>query len=109
MEILARSDDWTPNDSDNLAKFLETDTGKRLIPNLVQHCPALLDKGETNAILIRNGEVRAWNGMIESLFVLAHPPAPTAAPNATEYPALEDDKAWNDGQKLEASKTESAQ
>lgn len=105
MEIIADASAWLSTDAENLARFLETETGKRLIPKLVDSCPALLDKGDINAILIRSGEVRAWSGMIESLLLLAHskagnegPPPPT-----TEYPPLTDDRAWDDGQKLESS------
>lgn len=100
MEILANPSDWTPNDEQNLAAFLETETGKRLIPELTKSFPALMDGGDINAILIRSGEVRAWTKMIEALLLLAHPTPPVSRP-VTEYPALEDDKAWNDGQKLE--------
>jgi hypothetical protein len=100
-EILADSTAWLPNDSENLAHFLDTETGKRLLPQLAGHCPVLLDKGDVNAILIRSGEVRAWTGMIESLLNLAHP-APVVNMNpATEYPELTNDAAWNDGQRIE--------
>lgn len=99
MEILANPSDWTANDSENLARFLETETGRRLVPKLVEHKPSLLDGGEINRILIRSGEVRAFDNMVEALFILAHPAPPVQAP-APEYPALEDDRHWNDGQKL---------
>lgn len=99
MEILARPSDWTQFDAENLARFLETDTGKRLIPKLVENVPTLHEGGETNRILIRCGEVRAFNQMVEALLLLAHPPAPTPPP-VSEYPAPENDAAWNDGQKL---------
>ncbi len=100
MEILAGPNDWTQIDAENLARFLETDTGKRLVPKLVEHKPSLLAGGEINSILIRSGEVRSFDSMIEALFMLAHPPAPVAPPS-TEYPALTDDTAWRDGQRLE--------
>jgi hypothetical protein len=103
MEVLAKETDWLPTDSENLAAFLETATGKRLIPALVQGMPSLLAGGDVNAILIRSGEVKAFQSVVESIVLLAHPPAPLAPPN-TEYPRLEDDKAWNDGQSL-ASET----
>ncbi len=109
MEILANDKDWLPTDAENLAKFLESETGKRLIPKLVEHCPTLLDQGETNAILIRNGEVRAWTGMIESLLTLAHPIGTINTQTITEYPPLTDDKAWNDGQKLEEQESSTTQ
>jgi hypothetical protein len=101
MEILANPSDWTPNDEEQLARFLETPTGKRLVPKLSEGLPSLLEGGEINAILIRSGQVLAWNKMIESLFLLAHPAPSVNRTVSEEYPALENDKAWNDGQQLE--------
>lgn len=100
MEIIARPSDWTQIDAENLAKFLETETGKRLIPKLVENVPTLLDGGDTNRILIRSGEVRSFTQMVESLMNLAHPPPPMPQ-QVSEYPAPENDAAWNDGQKLD--------
>ena len=99
MEVIAAPNDWIATDAENLAKFLETETGKRLIPKLVETRPALHEAGDTNAILIRSGEVRAWDKMVEAIFSLAHP-APPPPPSKSEYPAPEDDSAWSDGKKL---------
>lgn len=104
MEIIANPSDWTQIDAENLARFLETETGKRVIPKLVEHKPELLAAGDTNRILIRNGEVRAYDLMIEALITLAHPPPPPPE-QASEYPPLEDDRHWNDGQKLTENPT----
>lgn len=100
MEILANPSDWTQFDAENLAKFLETETGKRLLPKLVETKPELLASGDINSILIRSGEVRAFDKMLNDMLLLAHPPAPMAQP-VSEYPPLTKDEAWNDGQKLE--------
>ena len=100
MEILANADEWTATDEQRLAEFLETPTGKRLIPSLLKDSPELLKGGEINAILIRSGEVRAYQAMVESILLLAHPPQQTRPVESTNYPALEDDRAWNDGQKI---------
>lgn len=101
MEILAQESDWTPNDEQNWSAFLETATGKRLIPKLTENMPELLSGGEINAVLIRSGEVRAFQKAIETLILLAHPPAPApGSSGSSEYPPLEKDDAWNDGQKL---------
>ena len=109
MEILANVGDWTQTDEESLAAFLETPTGLRLIPTLVKNTPSLLAGGEINAILIRSGEVRAFQSAIETLWVLAHPPESTTTPATTLYPALENDKAWNDGQTLDVPKPENPQ
>ena len=100
MEISANPLDWTTNDEEQLAKFLDTETGKRFIPKLVESAPSLLNRGHVNAILIRSGELRGYQEVVRSILVLAHP-APKAEQNsATEYVPLEDDTKWNDGQKL---------
>lgn len=99
MEILANETDWAANDEQNFAAFLETPTGRRFIPALARTAPSLLEKGHINAILIRSGEVRAFANVIEAIVLLAHPPAPLPQ-QQTQYPALEDDAAWGDGQKL---------
>jgi hypothetical protein len=104
MEIIANDKDWLPTDEAALAAFLETATGRRLIPALMANAPGLLPGGEINAILIRSGEVRACQTMIETLLLLAHPPVSASRDSQANYPALEDDEAWKDGQKLEVPK-----
>jgi hypothetical protein len=63
--------------------------------------PPLLPGGEVNAVLIRSGECRAFQNVVQELYFMAHPP-PKVQPQSTstEYPALTDDRAWNDGLKL---------
>ena len=100
MEILAGSLEWTPYDSEKLAAFLDTQTGKRLLPKLVEVAPPLLDGGDTNKIMIRAGEVRGFQVVVRELISLAHPPPP-APKSETEYPPLEADEHWKDGQQLE--------
>lgn len=100
MEIIATDSDWIFTDAERLATFLDTDTGKRLIAKLVDTAPPLLASGDVNAILIRSGEVRGISGMIQTLMALAHP-APPSPSSSDTHPPLEDDAAWNDGQKLE--------
>jgi hypothetical protein len=108
MEILANEGDWTHTDEAALASFLETPTGRRLIPALVSTSPGLMACGDVNAILIRSGEVRAFQTILESILTLAHPPTPFLQP-ASSHPDLEDDAAWNDGQHLDVPKPETSQ
>jgi hypothetical protein len=98
MEISANPLDWTSNDEENLAKFLDTETGKRFIPKLIETAPSLLNRGHVNAILIRSGELRGYQEVVRSILVLAHPAPKPAAPES-EYPLLEDDRHW-EGEKL---------
>ena len=100
MEILAGSLEWTPYDSEKLAAFLDTETGKRLLPKLVEVAPPLLDGGDTNKIMIRAGEVRGFQVVVRELIALAHPPPPQQD-QQPEYPSLTDDRNWPDGKKLE--------
>jgi hypothetical protein len=106
MEILAKESDWTPNDEERFAAFLETETGKRLIPALAQTMPGLMACGQVEAILIRSGEVRAFQNVIENLIMLAHPPQAVGGTDSTEYVPLERDDLWKDGQKLTPERTE---
>lgn len=95
---------WSTEDEQRWDSFLQSDTGKRLIPKLLEQAvPSLLDKGHVNAILIRSGEVRGVQQVVTALIGLSHsqpqPPKPS-----NDYPAPEDDTAWQDGQKLEVPK-----
>jgi hypothetical protein len=102
MEILTSVDSWAVTDSENLEKFLSTPTGQRLIPKLAELTPELLAAGDTNAVLIRSGEVRGVNIVIATLLTLAHPTKQDLdAGTVTEYPSLDNDKAWEDGQTLD--------
>jgi len=100
MEIQAGPLDWLQTDEENLAKFLETETGKRFIPKLLETAPALLSRGHVNAILIRSGELRGYQEVARNILSLAHPAPKTQTETPSEYAPLEDDSKWNDGQKL---------
>lgn len=100
IEIVAKSTDWLHTDQERWAAFLETETGKRLIPYLAESAPQLLAKGDINEVLIRSGEVRGYQAVMRDLILAAHPTAqvePTVRPG---LPDLYDDSQWKDGQKL---------
>ena len=99
MEITANSLDWLSNDEQRLAAFLDTETGKRFIPKLVENAPPLLASGDSNAILIRSGELRGYQEVVRTILMLAHP-APPQQQQHPGYAAPEDDSAWADGQKM---------
>lgn len=105
MEILAGPLDWTATDEENLSKFLDTESGKRFIPRLLENAPTLFDKGDINAILIRSGEVRGYQIFVREILALAHSNKSDAPAKVGDYPSLIDDKAWNDGQKIEQQET----
>ena len=95
--------DWTSVDEENWAKFLDSETGKRLLPKLLEETPLLLAKGDINEILIRSGEVRGVQTIARTLLDLAHPQQ-RVTPVAGEYVPLEADHLWNDGQTLDNNK-----
>lgn len=94
--------EWTSVDSDNLKSFLATRTGTRLLPRLAESAPTLFADGDTNRILIRNGELRGFQIAMREIISLAYPP-PDVKSTPSEYPELTDDSAWNDGQKIQTS------
>ena len=92
--------EWDSEDVANLRAWLSTKTGARFLPKALEATPELLSSGETNDILIRNGEVRGCQLIARTILSLTViPPAPVQDQNA--YPDLEDDQKWNDGQKLQ--------
>lgn len=98
MEIVTDLE-WDSIDEANWRTFLATKTGSRLIPKLLEFTPPLLERGHVNQILIASGKVIGFSIAARELLALSQPkPAPTKDPS--EYPALNDDAAWNDGQKL---------
>lgn len=101
MEISNDSPEWAAEDITALRNFLKTTTGQRLFTNLTSVVPMLLAGGETNAIMIRSGEVRGIQLAVKTILELAYPPKVEPDAARTDYPPLTDDKAWNDGQKLE--------
>jgi hypothetical protein len=98
MEISAQPLDWSSIDSDNFSKFLDTETGKRLLPKLANAAPALFEGGDTNKILIRSGELRGVRIILQEILDLAHPPPPPPA-REDNHPDLLDDSKWS-GPKL---------
>jgi hypothetical protein len=100
IEIVAKATDWLHTDQEHWAAFLETETGKRLLPTLAESAPQLLAEGDINKVLIRSGEVRGYQSVLKDLILLAHPSAQVEPSTTTEYPPLTDDSKWNDGNKL---------
>jgi hypothetical protein len=101
MEIVAGPLDWTQIDEQRWSEFLNTETGKRVIPRMLESVPALLADGDVNAILIRSGEVRGWQECTRQLLAMSQAQPRPVESQSTAYPRLEDDAAWSDGQKLE--------
>lgn len=96
-EVTTESLPWSSNDEFNWNSFLQTETGKRLIPKLAERLPALLDGGDVNRILIRSGDNRGFQQAIIGLLELSHSmPAPPIS--EFSHPDLEDDSKWSDGQ-----------
>lgn len=77
-------------------EFQQTETGRRLIPKMLESVPALLPSGDSNAILIRSGEVRGWSSAAQSLLSLAAPTPEKPDESNARYPDLDDDAAWKE-------------
>lgn len=91
--ITTDSLEWTSEDVDHWASFLRSQTGQRLIPKIAESAPRLLAGGETNALLVRNGEVLGFSAAVQTALELSH--LPQAPQRGTEnYPSLDDDKLW---------------
>ncbi len=101
MEILAGKLDWLATDEQNLAAFLDTPTGQRLIPKLLEEAPPLFEGGAVNEILIRSGKVLGYAEIARTILALAHPVPKLDAQSASHntHPSLEDDSQW-EGPKL---------
>lgn len=99
IEIAAQADAWDSDDVIAFRNFIEnTKTGKKVLSRMLESTPALLSSGETNAIMIRNGEVRGVQIMANAFLQLATP-LPEVPKDIENYPSLEDDTKW-DGDKL---------
>ncbi len=101
MELTNEPLEWNSDDTAAFRVFLGTRAGSRLIPKLVESAPALLAAGDINAILVRNGARIGFEQAARELLLLAYPPPAPPQTEATNYPRLDDDKAWDDKQKLE--------
>jgi len=87
--------DWTSDDAIALRDFLGTKTGERLLTHLGESVPELLGSGDTNAILIRSGEVKGGSAILSGLVHLTIEP-PKSVPQVVEkYADLDDDSQWN--------------
>lgn len=78
---------FTPDDVANWAIFLNTPTGQRLIPKVVELAPRLLSRGDTNEILIRNGELLGFQAAVQAMLDLANLNQ-TEQPRADNFPPL---------------------
>lgn len=103
MEITNDGIEFTSEDAQLLRAFLKTQAGSRMIPKMLEATPPLLDGGGANEILIRSGMVKGFQMAAQQLLSMAYPP-PNVKPPTSEYPALTDDEAWADGQKIEIPK-----
>lgn len=104
MEITSTPLEWTSDDALNFRAFLKTQSGSRLLPKAAESTPALLPEGDINRILIRSGEVRGFQAVIQTLLSLAYPTAePENTAGNTNYPDLTDDRSWDDGNKIETA------
>lgn len=99
--------DLAPFDTDDriaLNNFLASRTGQRMLTRLTSEAPTLLRKGDTNEILIRNGEAVGYVTAINNLVALTSEEGPPVQQLEQMYPAPEDDKHWTDGKTTDPAK-----
>lgn len=101
MDITNEMLEWSSEDTDVWRSFLETRTGKRLIPKILEATPELLSSGDVNAILIRSGEMRGVKDVVRQMLFLANPPKEISSEPASSYPSLVDDAKWSDGHTIQ--------
>jgi len=94
MSVTRETLPWSPTDTTLWATFLNTETGRRLIPKLAEAAPLLLPGGELNAVLIRSGELRGFQLALHELLNLTAVQEPEQSSTQEAYPALLDNKAW---------------
>jgi hypothetical protein len=101
IEITPDSTEWSSEDRAVFRAFLNTATGQKFLPKLLEEVPQLLRGGPTNEILIRSGEVAAWGSAAKSILALTlpPPPVPDQATHSRSYPDPLDDDQWADGRK----------
>jgi hypothetical protein len=100
MEISNSPLEWSSDDTATLREFFLTKTGQRLLPKIVESAPTLFATGDTNTILIRNGENIGFQKAVRAFLDLAYPPPEIKTSTVENYPDLFNDAAHNDGQKL---------
>jgi len=100
MEITSENLVWTADDESAWATFLSGKTGQRLLPKIVEKAPPLLEAGDTNAILVRNGKLLGFQTAVQVLLELSHSEPAAVQQEAPAYPNLLNDKLWPDGEKL---------
>lgn len=79
---------FTPDDAANWALFLNTTTGQRLIPKVVEIAPRLLSKGDTNELLINHGSVLGFSGAVQALLDLSIAKEAPPPPRPDNFPEL---------------------
>lgn len=84
---------WTSEDVDALRNFLTSKTGERLVATLISMCPALIEDGTAEKILVRSGKKAGYEEVFTNLQFLQNP-LPVIVNESTEYPSLDDDKKW---------------
>lgn len=94
MEVTNARLEWTPEDALNWEKFLQTQTGSRLIPIWIESAPPLLETGDVNTILVRSGKLLGFQLGIKALLELSVPPQSEEQKTPSNYPNLLDDSQW---------------
>jgi len=90
--------EWSSDDANTLRDFMTSTVGSRALAHVLSEKPALLDGGDVNKTLVRNGEVKGFELATESLFKLTYEQPTAERPADSQYPDLDNEKAWEQQQ-----------
>lgn len=94
--------EWDSTDGGWLEEILNSARGQKLLSILALKVPSFLDGSDPNKTLVRMGEVKGAELIIEALVGLTIETPAELQPEKQEtesYPNLDDDSKWDDGQK----------
>ena len=84
---------WDSNDAKLLRDTLTGDNFQKALRLILEERPELLDGGDVNRTLVRNGEVKGFDAALTAIFKLTFE-QPKAQIASQTYPDLDDDRAW---------------
>lgn len=89
--------EWTSKEAKDLRDFLESETGTKMLTLLLRQAPSLLDGSDVNKTLVTSGERKGYDILLDFVVSLTVEP-PTENNESPNYPPLDDDSKWNDGE-----------
>lgn len=91
--------DWDSEHAQELRGLLNSDIFRRAMAHVLDDAPTILDGSSCHMALVASGEVKGFERAIKKIFSLTHerPLTNPAEGSSSNYPPLDDDKAWEQG------------